>query len=70
MEILDLCNEHEIQVIIGVEPDKQENISDVERILSPSVPAKAPPHVGRNDYCPCGSGKKYKKCCAGLAAGA
>jgi hypothetical protein len=21
------------------------------------------PHVGRNDPCPCGSGKKYKKCC-------
>jgi preprotein translocase subunit SecA len=21
------------------------------------------PHVGRNDLCPCGSGKKYKKCC-------
>jgi tetratricopeptide (TPR) repeat protein len=20
-------------------------------------------HVGRNDRCPCGSGKKYKKCC-------
>lgn len=20
-------------------------------------------HVGRNDKCPCGSGKKYKKCC-------
>ncbi|NLB42271.1 MAG: hypothetical protein GX815_08430 [Clostridiales bacterium] len=19
--------------------------------------------VGRNDQCPCGSGKKYKKCC-------
>ena len=23
------------------------------------------PKVGRNDPCPCGSGKKYKKCCAG-----
>ena len=23
----------------------------------------APPTVGRNDPCPCGSGKKYKKCC-------
>ena len=22
------------------------------------------PKVGRNDPCPCGSGKKYKKCCA------
>ncbi|MBI5118565.1 SEC-C domain-containing protein [Candidatus Poribacteria bacterium] len=21
--------------------------------------------VGRNDPCPCGSGKKYKKCCLG-----
>jgi hypothetical protein len=21
------------------------------------------PKVGRNDKCPCGSGKKYKKCC-------
>jgi uncharacterized protein len=21
------------------------------------------PKVGRNDDCPCGSGKKYKKCC-------
>ena len=26
-------------------------------------PAKAKPRVGRNDPCPCGSGKKYKHCC-------
>jgi hypothetical protein len=26
-------------------------------------PFIAPPKVGRNDPCPCGSGKKYKKCC-------
>ncbi|MCA8943362.1 MAG: YchJ family protein [Planctomycetes bacterium] len=25
------------------------------------------PKVGRNDPCPCGSGKKYKKCCARVA---
>lgn len=25
--------------------------------------------VGRNDPCPCGSGKKYKKCCLGTQAG-
>ena len=24
---------------------------------------RAEPKVGRNDLCPCGSGKKYKKCC-------
>jgi len=26
-------------------------------------PYLAPPKTGRNDPCPCGSGKKYKKCC-------
>ena len=26
------------------------------------------PKVGRNDPCPCGSGKKYKKCCGKDAA--
>lgn len=26
-------------------------------------PFIAPPKAGRNDPCPCGSGKKYKKCC-------
>ena len=27
--------------------------------------AKASSPVGRNDPCPCGSGKKYKRCCLG-----
>ena len=31
--------------------------------LTPPVPFRAPPKPGRNDPCPCGSGKKYKKCC-------
>lgn len=29
-EIMDLCNEHGWQVIVGIEPDKPENISDVQ----------------------------------------
>jgi preprotein translocase subunit SecA len=34
---------------------------------APETPRRAPavtqdPKVGRNDPCPCGSGKKYKKC--------
>jgi hypothetical protein len=28
-----------------------------------SEPAPTPIKIGRNDPCPCGSGKKYKKCC-------
>jgi hypothetical protein len=35
-----------------------------ERVLSDgSEPYRAPAKVGRNEPCPCGSGKKYKKCC-------
>lgn len=31
---------------------------------TPQAPAtRSPSHVGRNDPCPCGSGKKYKNCC-------
>ena len=32
-------------------------------VYSPPVPYVAPPKTGRNDACPCGSGKKFKKCC-------
>lgn len=28
-----------------------------------NLPAAGTPHVGRNELCPCGSGKKFKKCC-------
>lgn len=31
----------------------------------PMEPYRAPQKVGRNELCPCGSGKKYKKCCGG-----
>lgn len=36
---------------------------DENTILENSVPVSSLPTVGRNDPCPCGSGKKYKKCC-------
>ncbi len=29
------------------------------------APEAAKPKVGRNEPCPCGSGKKFKKCCGG-----
>jgi uncharacterized protein YecA (UPF0149 family) len=33
---------------------------------APRAPlVRAVPKVGRNDPCPCGSGKKHKKCCMG-----
>ena len=32
---------------------------------TPQTEVRDTPKIGRNDPCPCGSGKKYKKCCAG-----
>ncbi len=28
-----------------------------------AIPVRTTPKIGRNDPCPCGSGRKYKKCC-------
>jgi serine-type anaerobic sulfatase-maturating enzyme len=36
----------------------------------PSARQEAHPSIGRNDPCPCGSGKKYKKCCMGKSTAA
>jgi hypothetical protein len=35
----------------------------LDKPWKPPSPYHAPPKVGRNDPCPCGSGKKFKKCC-------
>jgi preprotein translocase subunit SecA len=34
-----------------------------EELSRARAPVRAAPKVGRNDPCPCGSGKKYKHCC-------
>ena len=48
---------------IELEPDKPEDITDLEILLNPLKTEIADKKVGRNEPCPCGSGKKYKKCC-------
>lgn len=40
--------------------DKQKELYKKERSSRTIVKG---PKIGRNDPCPCGSGKKYKKCC-------
>ena len=62
-EILSVCNSNGCVVIIGLEPDQPEDISDVDELLHPPAPTSTKTKVGRNDPCPCGSGLKYKKCC-------
>jgi SWIM/SEC-C metal-binding protein len=49
---------------IEMDPDKPEDIKDFEILSDPPKTLIAQKRVGRNDPCPCGSGKKYKKCCA------
>ncbi len=57
------CTEIGAHYILGIEPDKPEDITDLDRVLNPPAVQRTEPKVGRNDPCPCGSGKKYKKCC-------
>jgi SWIM/SEC-C metal-binding protein len=66
-EIVEFCNVHNIKVIVGIEPDKPEDISDVVRALSRPKTEVVDAKIGRNDPCPCGSEKKYKRCCGGAA---
>ncbi len=39
----------------------------LDGVMSAGEPARARSAVGRNEPCPCGSGRKYKKCCYGKA---
>lgn len=62
------CDHHEVATFV-----RQRGIWKFEdgRVVGPEPVRRESPKVGRNDPCPCGSGKKFKKCC-GLpsAAGA
>jgi len=43
------------------------SIEDESFGYEPPIPiSEIPARVGRNEPCPCGSGKKYKKCCGGI----
>ncbi|MBL9169991.1 MAG: DUF1186 domain-containing protein [Verrucomicrobiales bacterium] len=58
----------EVKMMFGDdEPEPPEFSPGWAEELSPKpVPYVAPAKVGRNDPCPCGSGKKHKKCCGGV----
>ena len=57
----------EIHDVFSQHFDKQHNQPEhsdsFDDWLSPTMPYIAPKTPGRNDPCPCGSGKKYKNCC-------
>ena len=63
-EVRAVCDEHGWACTVTVDPEQSENISALERLLNPLRPVVGDRRTGRNEACPCGSGKKYKKCCA------
>lgn len=39
-------------------------VFDLKQLIDPNIPVvRNEPRVGRNEPCPCGSGKKFKQCC-------
>jgi SWIM/SEC-C metal-binding protein len=62
-EVTSIFEENGWKFIIELEPDKPEDIADLERLLNTPKPKITEKKVGRNEPCPCGSGKKYKNCC-------
>jgi SWIM/SEC-C metal-binding protein len=52
-----------LHYVIELVSDKPEDTTDLDLLLSTPETFIAEKTVGRNDPCPCGSGKKYKKCC-------
>jgi len=53
----------EAQELVKRDPAAARHLRQV--IVTAEQLRRRPPRVGRNDPCPCGSGKKFKKCCLG-----
>lgn len=53
----------ERKAVVDVDNIESPDMDGVDRKPSKSTPEHAEEKIGRNDLCPCGSGKKYKNCC-------
>jgi preprotein translocase subunit SecA len=68
MELPTIMARADFQETRGALPAEALEAGGPSRLPAPARPAPAPRNatgdkVGRNDPCPCGSGKKYKRCC-------
>jgi hypothetical protein len=52
----------ELEGWASFKPDEQQ-FEKLPALFDSLQPLVRPPKIGRNDPCPCGSGKKHKKCC-------
>jgi len=53
----------ERKAVVDVDNLESPDMDGVDRKPSKSTSEHAEEKIGRNDLCPCGSGKKYKNCC-------
>jgi len=61
---VDIENEDELKKFMYLFNQQQlANTKKADTIISLPAPNPKKEKIGRNDQCPCGSGKKYKKCC-------
>jgi SWIM/SEC-C metal-binding protein len=61
-EVAALFEEHGWTYDIQVDPEKPENLADLEILQRHVQTIHAEVKIGRNDPCFCGSGKKFKYC--------
>jgi hypothetical protein len=58
--------EHNLRLVARLEARQAAAVPSSDSVAAPATPIRHPqPKPGRNDPCPCGSGKKFKKCCGG-----
>ena len=62
-EVAKIFKENGWEFKIELDRDKPEDVGDLEILLNWPKPREVEEKVGRNEPCPCGSGKKHKKCC-------
>ena len=66
--MVDAIREDTVRMLFTIKVQKTESAPKREQVLKPDAGSSASitrkiKKVGPNDPCPCGSGKKYKKCC-------
>ncbi len=69
---LDGVGAEDVEIALGLRTERAtapkrgkffQRLRDLSNYQEATRPRTAGPKTGRNDPCPCGSGKKYKKCC-------
>jgi preprotein translocase subunit SecA len=69
LDMLGRVNQDTVSKLFAIQPAGKEEIKQEGPVIfmnrgnEDDGPSKSKGKIGRNDPCPCGSGKKYKRCC-------